>query len=97
MTVTIHHGDNLEVARTLPDGAFTLVYLDPPFNTGRTRTRAVETARPVAASDAAARPTPSPRESIRRTRPWGKPADSALRRILGEAEATRSATPTLAS
>ncbi|GAA3661811.1 DNA-methyltransferase [Microbacterium marinilacus] len=35
--VAIHHGDNLDVARTLPDGAFSLVYLDPPFNTGRTR------------------------------------------------------------
>jgi site-specific DNA-methyltransferase (adenine-specific) len=39
-------GDNLEVARTLPDGAFRLVYLDPPFNTGRTqRHRAVQTVR----------------------------------------------------
>ena len=33
------HGEALEVARTLPDGAFTLVYLDPPFNTGRTQER----------------------------------------------------------
>lgn len=41
-TVGIHHGDNLDVARRLPDGAFTLVYLDPPFNTGRTRTRGVD-------------------------------------------------------
>jgi site-specific DNA-methyltransferase (adenine-specific) len=32
-------GDNLEVARALPDGAFDLVYLDPPFNTGRRRER----------------------------------------------------------
>lgn len=44
-TVEIHHADNLDVARTLPDGAFTLVYLDPPFNTGRTRRKAVESAR----------------------------------------------------
>jgi DNA modification methylase len=43
--VTIHHGDNLAVARALPDASFTLVYLDPPFNTGRPRERAVETAR----------------------------------------------------
>jgi len=43
-SVEIHHGDNLAVARTLPDGAFTLIYLDPPFNTGRTRERAVESA-----------------------------------------------------
>jgi DNA modification methylase len=33
------HGDNLAVASTLPDGAFTLVYLDPPFNTGRSQKR----------------------------------------------------------
>ncbi|MHA6669820.1 DNA-methyltransferase [Homoserinimonas sp. A447] len=32
-------GDNLEVTAALPDGAFTLVYLDPPFNTGRSQRR----------------------------------------------------------
>jgi len=32
-------GDNLEVTVDLPDGAFTLVYLDPPFNTGRSQRR----------------------------------------------------------
>lgn len=42
--VEIIHGDNLAVAQTLPGGAFTLIYLDPPFNTGRSRTRAVERA-----------------------------------------------------
>ncbi|WP_395638052.1 DNA-methyltransferase [Pseudolysinimonas sp.] len=36
---TIVHGDNLEVAQTLPDGAFQLIYLDPPFNTGKTQRR----------------------------------------------------------
>ena len=40
--------DNLEVLPTLPDGAFTLIYLDPPFNTGkiqeRTRLRTVRDA-----------------------------------------------------
>ncbi len=36
---TIVHGDNLEVARALPDGAFQLIYLDPPFNTGKTQRR----------------------------------------------------------
>ncbi|QIG41166.1 site-specific DNA-methyltransferase [Microbacterium sp. 4R-513] len=41
----IHEGDNLEVVRTFADGSFTLVYLDPPFNTGRVQQRAVETAR----------------------------------------------------
>jgi site-specific DNA-methyltransferase (adenine-specific) len=39
-------GDNLEVARALPDASFRLIYLDPPFNTGRTqRHRAVDTIR----------------------------------------------------
>lgn len=33
------HADNLDVLPTLPDGRFTLVYLDPPFNTGRSQTR----------------------------------------------------------
>jgi site-specific DNA-methyltransferase (adenine-specific) len=31
--------DNGTVLAGLPDGAFTLVYLDPPFNTGRTQVR----------------------------------------------------------
>ena len=43
-SVIIHHGDNLAVARTLPDASFTLVYLDPPFNTGRVQGKAVESA-----------------------------------------------------
>lgn len=44
--VEIHEGDNLEVIRAFADGSFTLVYLDPPFNTGRTQERALEVARP---------------------------------------------------
>jgi site-specific DNA-methyltransferase (adenine-specific) len=32
-------GDNLEVTAGLPDAAFTVVYLDPPFNTGRSQRR----------------------------------------------------------
>nr|WP_292776816.1 MULTISPECIES: site-specific DNA-methyltransferase [Microbacterium] len=43
--VTIVEGDNLAVAATLPSGSFSLVYLDPPFNTGRTQERQVVTAR----------------------------------------------------
>ncbi|ANP71150.1 MULTISPECIES: site-specific DNA-methyltransferase [Cryobacterium] len=35
--------DNLEVLPTLPDGAFTLIYLDPPFNTGRSQKRQATT------------------------------------------------------
>ncbi|WP_430647942.1 DNA-methyltransferase [Agromyces sp. GXS1127] len=33
------HADNLDVLRSFPDGRFTLVYLDPPFNTGRPQAR----------------------------------------------------------
>ncbi|HEX8101974.1 MAG TPA: site-specific DNA-methyltransferase [Solirubrobacteraceae bacterium] len=32
-------GDNLEVLPTLADGAFQMIYIDPPFNTGKTQTR----------------------------------------------------------
>ncbi|MFD5226269.1 DNA-methyltransferase [Microbacterium sp. NPDC058342] len=38
-------GDNLEAAGTLASGSFALVYLDPPFNTGRAQERQVVTAR----------------------------------------------------
>lgn len=33
------HGDNLAVMASLPDKCVQLVYLDPPFNTGRTQRR----------------------------------------------------------
>ena len=32
-------GDNLDVLRTLPDRAFQLIYVDPPFNTGKSQSR----------------------------------------------------------
>ncbi len=35
----IIQGDNLPVLRSLPDGMARLIYLDPPFNTGRPQTR----------------------------------------------------------
>ncbi|MEM9378598.1 MAG: DNA methyltransferase [Planctomycetota bacterium] len=35
----IHLGDNLDVLPSLPDGSFDLIYVDPPFNTGRAQTR----------------------------------------------------------
>jgi site-specific DNA-methyltransferase (adenine-specific) len=35
----VTHGDNLPVVKQLPDESFRLIYLDPPFNTGRTQTR----------------------------------------------------------
>jgi site-specific DNA-methyltransferase (adenine-specific) len=37
----ILEGDNLDVLPRLPGGAFDLVYIDPPFNTGRARVRAL--------------------------------------------------------
>ena len=42
-------GDNLEVMPAFSDGAFRMIYLDPPFNTGRERT--ARRLRTVAASD----------------------------------------------
>lgn len=57
------HADNLDVLPTLPDGAFTLIYLDPPFNTGRAQqrrstrhVRLEETDAPAEASDEPASP-----------------------------------------
>lgn len=41
---TVIHADNLAVLPGLPDGAFTVVYLDPPFNTGRVQRRQTTTA-----------------------------------------------------
>jgi site-specific DNA-methyltransferase (adenine-specific) len=35
----VAQGDNLEVIAGLPDASFRLVYLDPPFNTGRAQVR----------------------------------------------------------
>lgn len=35
----IHHGDNLDVLARLPDASFDLVYIDPPFNTGKKQAR----------------------------------------------------------
>ncbi|MGM1017812.1 MAG: DNA-methyltransferase [Actinomycetota bacterium] len=60
--VSVIEGDNLVVARTLPTGAFTLVYLDPPFNTGRAQERQIVTARraaPAAAVDLDATDVPA--------------------------------------
>jgi site-specific DNA-methyltransferase (adenine-specific) len=48
--VTIIEGDNLAVAASLPAESFTLIYLDPPFNTGRARERQVVTARRMSAT-----------------------------------------------
>ncbi|MBD2764576.1 site-specific DNA-methyltransferase [Kocuria sp. cx-455] len=40
-------GENLAVLRALPDESFTVIYLDPPFNTGRTQVRRTTTSIPV--------------------------------------------------
>lgn len=36
---TVFHADNLAVLPGLPEASFTVVYLDPPFNTGRRQSR----------------------------------------------------------
>jgi DNA modification methylase len=43
-TVEVYLGDNLAVAGGFADASFTLIYLDPPFNTGRVQGKALETA-----------------------------------------------------
>ena len=43
-SIAIHHGDNLAVTAGFADGTFTLIYLDPPFNTGKVRTKSVDIA-----------------------------------------------------
>jgi site-specific DNA-methyltransferase (adenine-specific) len=49
-------GDNLAVLRALPDAAFDLIYMDPPFNTGRAQTRAqLEVSRSAEAAGPGAR------------------------------------------
>ncbi|MCG7424779.1 DNA-methyltransferase [Kocuria rhizophila] len=46
-TSAIVHGENLTVLESLPDEAFSLVYLDPPFNTGRDQVRRTTRSVPV--------------------------------------------------
>jgi site-specific DNA-methyltransferase (adenine-specific) len=38
------HGDNLDVLAKLPDASFQLIYIDPPFNTGKVQDRRTVTA-----------------------------------------------------
>ncbi len=35
----IYFGDNLPILQTIPEGSIDLIYIDPPFNTGRTQAR----------------------------------------------------------
>ncbi|MCA9056020.1 MAG: hypothetical protein KDA75_19440, partial [Planctomycetaceae bacterium] len=37
--ITIVQADNLDVLPELPDGSVGLIYIDPPFNTGKRQTR----------------------------------------------------------
>ncbi|NNC12804.1 site-specific DNA-methyltransferase [Planctomonas sp. JC2975] len=41
---TVFEADNMTVLPSLPDSSFTLIYLDPPFNTGRRQERRTVTA-----------------------------------------------------
>ena len=47
----IVHGENLALLESLPDESFSLVYLDPPFNTGRDQVRRTTRSVPVAAGE----------------------------------------------
>ena len=38
-TLEIYTGDNLPILRQFPSESFSLIYIDPPFNTGRDQTR----------------------------------------------------------
>ncbi len=38
-TLDIHFGDNLAILPDFPDGSFDLIYIDPPFNTGKEQAR----------------------------------------------------------
>ncbi len=38
-SLELHHGDNLAVMSALPAESFQLIYMDPPFNTGRRQER----------------------------------------------------------
>ncbi len=38
-TLDIHFGDNLEILSSFESGSFDMIYIDPPFNTGKTQAR----------------------------------------------------------
>lgn len=48
---TVYFGDNLAVLRTLPDASIQLIYIDPPFNTGREQQRSKVTTKRNNAGD----------------------------------------------
>ena len=54
MPNTIYFGDNLPILTNMPDASVDLIYIDPPFNTGRTQARTqIKTQRVQADPDAA--------------------------------------------
>tara|TARA_Y100000589_G_scaffold173186_1_gene164435 strand:+ start:376 stop:1278 length:903 start_codon:yes stop_codon:yes gene_type:complete len=38
-TLDIHHGDNIEIISSFEEESFDLIYIDPPFNTGKKQAR----------------------------------------------------------
>jgi site-specific DNA-methyltransferase (adenine-specific) len=63
----IIEGDNLAVLATLADAAFTLIYIDPPFNTGRDQARS-KTTNVLASADSKTALTGFKGKSYERTR-----------------------------
>ncbi len=47
----VYYSDNLSVLQTLPDGSVDLIYIDPPFNTGKVQARTQMQTRADAAGD----------------------------------------------
>ena len=37
--IDIHLGDNLPILQSMPPASFDLIYVDPPFNTGKVQSR----------------------------------------------------------
>ncbi|MFB2554161.1 DNA-methyltransferase [Herbiconiux liangxiaofengii] len=56
----VFHGDNLAVLAGFDDASFTLIYLDPPFNTGRAQARRSTTVKRVPAAEGHAPDAPEP-------------------------------------
>ncbi|MGP6177313.1 DNA-methyltransferase [Microbacterium sp. A196] len=94
--VSIIQGDNLDVARTLPSASFTLVYLDPPFNTGRAQERQIVTARrtqPDADQPASAHTTPEESADSADSGPEASGTGEKLRSYATSGEGEAAAKP----
>ena len=53
------HGDNLTAMRRMPDASVRMVYLDPPFNTGRAQLRRTTSHSRASAPDGESAPSPA--------------------------------------